>query len=177
MQLGIHIHVINEAYTSKCSFYDNDEIKKDNYSGDRIIRGLYKTRNNKIINADVNAALNIYKKYTLKSNSTNNKIDYLMSRGLTIPNRVLVSSVRFALSAGPRMIDNNCFMICKCFNVCNRLFRKISDECIKGLVRWKGQDFFHVLYNRIHYLRLVLGRYFLFDFSKDLVIVIIEDSL
>ena len=91
MQLGIHIHVINEAYTSKCSFYDNDEIKKDNYSGDRIIRGLYKTRNNKIINADVNAALNIYKKYTLKSNSTNNKIDYLMSRGLTIPNRVLVT--------------------------------------------------------------------------------------
>ena len=90
-QLGIHIHVINEAYTSKCSFYDNDEIKKDNYSGNRIIRGLYKTRNNKIINADVNAALNIYKKYTLKSNSTNNKIDYLMSRGLTIPNRVLVT--------------------------------------------------------------------------------------
>ena len=90
-QLGIHIHVINEAYTSKCSFYDNDEIKKDNYSGDRIIRGLYKTRNNKIINADVNAALNIYKKYTLKSNSTNNKIDYLMSRGLIIPNRVLVT--------------------------------------------------------------------------------------
>ena len=90
-QLGIHIHVINEAYTSKCSFYDNDEIKKDNYSGNRIIRGLYKTRNNKIINANVNAALNIYKKYTLKSNSTNNKIDYLMSRGLTIPNRVLVT--------------------------------------------------------------------------------------
>ena len=57
------------------------------------------------------------------------------------------------------------------------LFRKIPDECIKGLGRWKGQDFFHVLYNRIHYLRLVLGRYFLFDFSKDLVIVIIEDSL
>ena len=41
--------------------------------------------------SDVNAALNIYKKYTLKSNSTNNKIDYLMSRGLTIHNRVLVT--------------------------------------------------------------------------------------
>ena len=90
-QLGIHIEIINEAYTSKCSFYDNDEIKKDNYSGQRIKRGLYKTKGNKIINADINAALNIYKKYILRSNSTNNKIDYLMSRGLTIPNRVLVT--------------------------------------------------------------------------------------
>ena len=90
-QLGIHIEIINEAYTSKCSFYDNDEIKKDNYSGSRIKRGLYKTKGNKIINADINAALNIYKKYILRSNSTNNEIDYLMSRGLTIPNRVLVT--------------------------------------------------------------------------------------
>lgn len=90
-QLGIHIEIINEAYTSKCSFYDNDEIKVNNYSGERIKRGLYKTRENKVINADVNAALNIYKKYILKSNSTNNKIDYLMSRGLTIPYRVLVT--------------------------------------------------------------------------------------
>lgn len=90
-QLGIHIEIINEAYTSKCSYYDNDEIIKDNYSGSRIKRGLYKTKRNKLVNADVNAALNIYKKYILKSNSTNNKIDYLMSRGLTIPNRVLVT--------------------------------------------------------------------------------------
>ena len=90
-QLGIHIEIINEAYTSKCSYYDNDEIIKDNYSGSRIKRGIYKTKRNKLVNADVNAALNIYKKYILKSNSTNNKINYLMSRGLTIPNRVLVT--------------------------------------------------------------------------------------
>ena len=90
-QLGIHIEIINEAYTSKCSYYDNDEIIKDNYSGSRIKRGIYKTKRNKLVNADVNAALNIYKKYILKSNSTNNKIDYLMSKGLTIPNRLLVT--------------------------------------------------------------------------------------
>lgn len=90
-QLGMHIEIINESYTSKCSFYDNDEVIKNNYSGERIKRGLYKTKKNKIVNADVNAALNIYKKYVLKSNSTNNKINYLMSRGLTIPNRVLVN--------------------------------------------------------------------------------------
>ena len=90
-ELGIHTDIINEAYTSKCSYYDNDEIKKDNYSGSRIRRGIYKTKNNVIINADINAELNIYKKYIIKSNSTNNKIDYLMSRGLTIPKRILVT--------------------------------------------------------------------------------------
>ena len=90
-QNGIKVTTINESYTSKASFYDNDEIEKGKYSGERIHRGLYKINNsNVLINADVNGALNIYKKYILKCNSTNNRIDYLMSRGLTIPSRVLV---------------------------------------------------------------------------------------
>lgn len=90
-EYGIYVRVINESYTSKSSFYDNDPIKKDMYSGSRIKRGLYQTKNKTIVNADVNAALNIYKKYIIKSNSTNNKIDYLMSRGLTIPSRTVVA--------------------------------------------------------------------------------------
>ena len=61
------------------------------YSGERIKRGLYKTKDSKIVNADINAALNIYKKYIMKSNSTDNKVNYLMSRGLTIPSRVIVA--------------------------------------------------------------------------------------
>ena len=91
-QNGIKVTTINESYTSKASFYDNDKIEKGEYSGKRIHRGLYKRYNsNVLINADVNAALNIYKKYILKCNSTNNKIDYLMSRGLTIPSRILIT--------------------------------------------------------------------------------------
>ena len=90
-ELGVYVRIINEAYTSKSSFYDNDPIKKDMYSGQRIKRGLYQRKDKKIINADINAALNIYKKYVIKSNSTNNKIDYLMSRGITIPSRVIVA--------------------------------------------------------------------------------------
>ena len=90
-EFGIYVRVINESYTSKSSFYDNDPIVKGIYSGERIIRSLYKTKNNIIINADINAALNIYKKYIIKSNSTNNQCDYLMSRGLTIPSRVIVA--------------------------------------------------------------------------------------
>ena len=44
-----------------------------------------------IVNADINAALNIYKTYIIKSNSTDEKVNYLMSRGLTIPSRVIVA--------------------------------------------------------------------------------------
>ena len=91
LEYGIYVRIINESYTSKSSFYDNDPIKKNEYSGERIIRSLYKTKNNTIVNSDINAALNIYKKYIIKSNSTNNKIDYLMSRGVTIPSRVIVA--------------------------------------------------------------------------------------
>ena len=87
---NIKVRIINESYTSKSSFYDNDPVEKDKYSGERIKRGLYKTKENKIVNADINAALNIYKKYIIKSNSTDDKINYLMSRGITIPSRVIV---------------------------------------------------------------------------------------
>ena len=90
-ELGIYVRIINESYTSKSSFYDNDPIEKDKYSGVRIKRGLYQTKDKKIINADINAALNIYKKYIIKSNSNDNKLSYLMSRGLTIPSRVIVA--------------------------------------------------------------------------------------
>ncbi|SDL95422.1 Putative transposase DNA-binding domain-containing protein, partial [Kandleria vitulina] len=59
-----------ESYTSKSSFWDRDEIPAYNadnpreyqFSGKRIHRGQYKTASGKIINADVNGALNIMRK-------------------------------------------------------------------------------------------------------------------
>ena len=56
-----------ESYTSKASFWDKDNIpvynadnpKEYQFSGKRLQRGLYKTASGKIINADVNGALNI----------------------------------------------------------------------------------------------------------------------
>ena len=59
-----------ESYTSKASFWDNDNIpvynadnpKEYQFSGKRIHRGLYKTANGKVFNADVNGALNIMRK-------------------------------------------------------------------------------------------------------------------
>lgn len=85
---GIECIEINESYTSIASFYDYDECKTSElFSGKRVKRGLYITSEGKEINADVNAALNILS----KSNSNNNKISYLRSRGLTIPKRIQVS--------------------------------------------------------------------------------------
>ena len=59
-----------ESYTSKASFFDKDNIplynddnpKKYVFSGKRVKRGLYKTKDGKLLNADVNGALNILSK-------------------------------------------------------------------------------------------------------------------
>ena len=59
-----------ESYTSKASFFDNDELplyNADNpqtyeFSGKRIKRGLYQTKGKYLFNADCNGALNILRK-------------------------------------------------------------------------------------------------------------------
>lgn len=59
-----------ESYTSKASFFDNDELPTYNadnpqtyeFNGKRIKRGLYQTKNNYLFNADCNGALNILRK-------------------------------------------------------------------------------------------------------------------
>ena len=71
----INVILQEESYTSKASFFDNDKIpvyKKDDekvyiFSGKRVYRGLYKSKNGLMLNADVNGSLNILRKY-LKCN-------------------------------------------------------------------------------------------------------------
>jgi putative transposase len=61
---GIRVETIDEAYTSKCSFLDNEDIKKhSSYAGKRVKRGLFKSSTGLLINADVNAAYNILRKW------------------------------------------------------------------------------------------------------------------
>ena len=60
---GIKVIQREESYTSKCSFMDNEKIcKHEKYKGNRIKRGLYKTQTGRLINADLNGALNILRK-------------------------------------------------------------------------------------------------------------------
>ena len=67
---GINIRIQEESYTSKASFFDNDNVpmySNDNnqkycFSGKRIKRGLYQTSRGYKLNADVNGALNILNK-------------------------------------------------------------------------------------------------------------------
>ena len=65
---SINVNIIEESYTSKSSFLDLDDIptfkegEKYKFSGKRISRGLYKTKEGIIINADINGASNIIRK-------------------------------------------------------------------------------------------------------------------
>lgn len=81
---------INESYTSKCSFYDNKEIGyHQTYLGKRITRSLYETKEKRIINANVNAALNILKK---RKTDRIEIIESLRNIGLTIPSRLKIKN-------------------------------------------------------------------------------------
>ena len=61
--VGINVKFQDESYTSKCSFLDDEEVnKKPYYLGQRMKRGLFRSSNGTIINADVNGAYNIMKK-------------------------------------------------------------------------------------------------------------------
>lgn len=89
----IEYHEIEESYTSKSSFVDNDtlptysvdSIYKGKFSGKRIKRGLYKTKDGRIINADINGAYNI-----LRKGKQNFSIEELSSGLLASPLRIRV---------------------------------------------------------------------------------------
>lgn len=61
--VGINVITVEESYTSKCSFLDEEPIQKHvNYCGKRVKRGLFRTNIGKLINADVNGSYNILRK-------------------------------------------------------------------------------------------------------------------
>ena len=61
--VGIEVYLREESYTSKCSFIDNEPIKKhETYLGKRVKRGLFISANGTKINADCNGAGNSIRK-------------------------------------------------------------------------------------------------------------------
>lgn len=70
---GIKFVITEESYTSKASYLDGDSLpsygeKPDGWkaSGRRKKRGLYKSRNGSLVNADLNGAANIMRKVARK---------------------------------------------------------------------------------------------------------------
>ena len=65
---GIEVIFTEESYTSKASFFDEDElpslgqVENPVFSGRRIKRGLYQDSNGNLWNADLNGAANIMRK-------------------------------------------------------------------------------------------------------------------
>ena len=66
---GITVLFTEEAYTSKASYLDRDPIpawekdqKEFEFSGTRVKRGLYRSKNGTLLNADVNGSANIGRK-------------------------------------------------------------------------------------------------------------------
>lgn len=88
-KFGIKFIVREESYTSKASALDLDIIptyntndnQKYSFSGKRIKRGLYKTKDNKLINADINGSINILRK-EIGDTWVNNQS--LFNRGLVV---------------------------------------------------------------------------------------------
>ena len=77
-EVGIEVVTHEESYTSKCDGLAFEDIKShDVYLGKRKHRGLFQSSTGRLINADVNGALNILR----KNISDNDLITNLISKG------------------------------------------------------------------------------------------------
>jgi putative transposase len=57
---GITTILVDEGYTSRCSAVDGEAVGRHaRYAGNRVSRGVFRTRSGTLINADVNGAYNI----------------------------------------------------------------------------------------------------------------------
>jgi transposase, IS605 orfB family len=77
---GIRVIEQEESYTSKASFLDEDKIPvydsvqtKPQFSGKRVSRGLYQSKEGRVLNADVNGSYNILVKGLLSLGKTLNR--------------------------------------------------------------------------------------------------------
>ena len=61
---NINVIIREESYTSKCDALNLEEVcKHDIYDGKRVKRGLFESKTGKLINADLNGAINIMRKH------------------------------------------------------------------------------------------------------------------
>jgi putative transposase len=62
--VGIQVETIEEDYTSKCSFLDNEPLgHHDRYLGKRVKRDMFVASTGQAMHADINASYNILRRY------------------------------------------------------------------------------------------------------------------
>jgi len=73
---NIGVILQEESYTSKCDSLSYENIRKhETYDGKRLKRGLFSSKSGKLLNADINGAINIMRKLMdIKKIEENNKI-------------------------------------------------------------------------------------------------------
>ncbi len=96
-QYGIKFIETEESYTSQASFLDDDFLPKFcekpegwKASGKRVQRGLYRTNNGELINADCNGAANILRKVATQLNLDSTEVGRAV---LTLPKRYSLDSL------------------------------------------------------------------------------------
>ena len=99
---GIRLVETEESYTSQASFFDNDFLptfgeKPEGWkaSGKRILRGLYRTAQGWLINADCNGACNIMRKVSTKLNID---LSGVCRGAVAAPSKVKLGQIGFALA-------------------------------------------------------------------------------
>lgn len=91
--VGINLVIQEESYTSKCDSLAFESIEKHTeYKGSRIKRGLFLSSLGKALNADINGALNILRKYLHKKEVDEfSVVQKIIDRGLLYrPNRITI---------------------------------------------------------------------------------------
>lgn len=96
---GIQVLTVEESYTSKSSALDLDILPKygDTFdrkllTGTRVKRGLYRRKNGEALNADVNGALNIYRKYR-QATAMAETFEWATNRAIASPRRVTAANI------------------------------------------------------------------------------------
>jgi IS605 OrfB family transposase len=91
-EYGIVLTITEEAYTSKASFLDGDSLPKYGEkpkgwraSGERVKRGLYRSRDGHVVNADCNGSANIMRKVATQLNLNLAEVG---RASLTVPQRI-----------------------------------------------------------------------------------------
>lgn len=90
---GINYIETEESHTSKCSFIDKEEICHHNsYIGKRVRRGLFRSKEGKKYNADINGSLNILRKYMTKIGTYTDELHEKLVAHMTNPRKLKVAN-------------------------------------------------------------------------------------